>query len=136
MSNHLRHFIKYQFPAIGWALLIFIGSSIPSKYFPASKIFSYDKLIHIVLFFIFGVLVYRAFTPFNDQNGVKKSRLIFSILIVVGYGIFDEFHQGLVPGRSLDFYDGVADTVGGLLAAGFVILNSRLKNRVKASGKK
>jgi VanZ family protein len=133
VSIHLRHFIRYQFPAIGWALLIFIGSSIPSKYFPSSTIFTYDKLIHAFLFFVLGVFVYRALTPYQNRHEINWRRLIISILIVVGYGTLDELHQGIVPGRTLDFYDGIADTIGGLLAALLIIYLAKHKKSVKVS---
>jgi VanZ family protein len=125
VSKHLKHFLRYQFPAIGWALLIFIGSSIPAKYFPNQKIFTYDKLIHVTLFFIFGVLVYRGLASRTFQSKVNYFKLVISIFIVVGYGILDELHQGTVRGRSVDFYDGVADMVGGIIAAILVILISK-----------
>ncbi|MBA4311289.1 MAG: teicoplanin resistance protein VanZ [Chlorobiaceae bacterium] len=131
VSIHLRHFIRYQFPAIGWALLIFIGSSIPSKYFPPSSIFTFDKLIHAFLFFVLGVFVYRALTPYQGRHEINWRRLIISVVIVVGYGILDELHQGFVPGRTLDFYDGIADTIGGLLAAALIVYLAKYKKTIK-----
>ncbi|MBI5021080.1 MAG: VanZ family protein [Ignavibacteriales bacterium] len=133
MSIHFKHFIRYQFPAIAWALLIFIGSSIPSKYFPSSRIFTYDKLIHIFLFFVLGVFVYRALTPYQNRHDINWRRLIITVMIVVGYGILDELYQGTVPGRSLDFYDGIADTIGGILAALLVIFLAKRNKRVIVS---
>jgi VanZ family protein len=117
MSNHLRHFMRYQFPAIAWALIIFIASSIPATLIPPYKIFHYDKLIHVSLFLIFGVLVYRALEPYLKKDSFSWGRLFFSISVVILYGVLDEFHQGFVPGRSVDVWDATADTIGGLLAA-------------------
>ena len=37
--------------------------------------------------------------------------LIFSAV----YGVLDEYHQGFVPGRSVEFYDFLADCGGALL---------------------
>jgi len=127
VSNHFRHFLKYQFPAIGWALLIFIGSSIPAKYIPSHKIFTYDKLIHITLFSIFGILVYRAIQSKELIKSFSWVRVFFSISVVILYGVLDEMHQGSVPGRTLDIWDAVADTVGGILAAIIVYVNHRHK---------
>lgn len=117
MNKHLRHFFRYQFPALGWALIIFIGSSIPARYFPSHTIFQYDKLIHIVLFMIFGILVYRMLEPYSGRNSYSWARIFFSISVVVLYGVMDEFHQGYVPGRSVDVWDAAADTFGGVLSA-------------------
>ena len=125
MSIQLKHFLKYQFPAIGWALLIFIGSSIPAKYIPTHKIFTYDKLIHITLFLIFGILVYRAVIPTRERDSFRWVRVFFSISLVILYGVLDEMHQGSVPGRTVDIWDAAADTVGGILAAMIVYINHR-----------
>lgn len=125
MSIQLKHFLRYQFPAIGWALLIFIGSSIPAKYIPTHKIFTYDKLIHLTLFLIFGVLVYRAVRPNREGESFRWVRVFFSISVVILYGVLDEIHQGSVPGRTLDIWDAAADSLGGILAAIIVYINHR-----------
>lgn len=125
MSIQLKHFLKYQFPAIGWALLIFIGSSIPAKYIPTHKIFTYDKLIHLTLFLIFGVLVYRAVRPTREGELFRWVRVFFSMSVVILYGVLDEIHQGSVPGRTLDIWDAAADSLGGILAAIIVYINHR-----------
>ena len=125
MSIQLKHFLRYQFPAIGWALLIFIGSSIPAKYIPTHKIFTYDKLIHLTLFLIFGVLVYRAVRPTREGELFRWVRVFFSISVVILYGVLDEIHQGSVPGRTLDIWDAAADSLGGILAAIIVYINHR-----------
>ncbi|MBI4811642.1 MAG: VanZ family protein [Ignavibacteriales bacterium] len=127
MSIHLRHFLRYQFPAIGWALLIFIGSSIPSRYIPSYKVFTYDKLIHISLFLIFGLLVYRAIEPRIKKDFFSWGRVFFSISVVILYGVLDEMHQGSVPGRTLEIWDAVADTVGGVLAALVIYIQHRMR---------
>lgn len=127
MSIHLRHFLKYQFPAIGWALLIFIGSSIPSRYIPHHKIFTYDKLIHVTLFLIFGLLVYRAIELRIKKDFFSWGRVFFSISVVILYGVLDEMHQGSVPGRTLEIWDAIADTTGGVLAALFLYIQNRIR---------
>jgi len=125
VSIQLKHFLRYQFPAIGWALLIFIGSSIPAKYIPTHKIFTYDKLIHLTLFLIFGVLVYRAVRPTREGELFRWVRVFFSMSVVILYGVLDEIHQGSVPGRTLDIWDAAADSLGGILAAIIVYINHR-----------
>ena len=133
MSDRVKHFFKYQFPAIGWAIIIFLGSSIPAKYIPQHTIFTYDKLIHIALFLVFGVLVYRALEPLKVRDSLSLGRIVFSISIVILYGILDELHQGSVPGRTLDIWDAVADAIGGIIASFLVYFNylrRRIINRI------
>jgi len=116
VNKKLNHIFRYQFPAVLGAVMIFIASSIPAKYLPSQAFFGFDKIVHITLFFIFGLLVYRALEPINGSGQINFARLFFSIAVVIFYGIMDEIHQGSVPGRTLDAYDALADTVGGLLA--------------------
>jgi len=111
-----RTFIRYRFPAVLWAMLIFAGSSIPSKAFPVIKIFEFDKFIHLAVFFVFGFLVYRSLARTDDGVAFSWSRATLATLVVVVYGILDEFHQSFVPGRTPDVWDATADTLGGIVA--------------------
>lgn len=115
MNKEIRVFFRYQFPAILWAVLIFVGSAIPSRYFPTLKIFHYDKLIHVVLFLVLGIFVYRALSSIRQNYTFNWGQAFFSIAVVMLYGVLDEMHQGFVPGRSVDVWDATADTIGGLL---------------------
>lgn len=123
----LSHFVRYRLPALAWALLIFLGSSIPSSKFPNLKIFDFDKLIHITIFFVFGLLVYRASTPRNGGTVFRWKRALIAIGVVVLYGAFDEIHQSFVPGRSLDKWDLLADSIGGCFAAIVIFARHRKK---------
>ena len=71
-----------------------------------------DKVVHIGLF---TMLVFLWCLPFRSR--VKQQRLnkiyLTITLAFVGYGIVIEFVQrNLIPYRSFDFFDIVADTVG------------------------
>ncbi len=125
MTNRLREFWRYQSPAIGWGMLIFIASSVPSSKIPSLFILSYDKVIHGIIFFVLGVLVYRAIAPRVTPMVFVGGRVLASIGGVVFYGMLDEFHQSFVPGRTMDVKDLCADAVGGLLAALYIYLYSR-----------
>lgn len=109
-------------PAILWAIMIFFASSIPSKYLTSQSLLAFDKLIHFTLFFIFGILIFRALQPVDDTNPKIIARIFLSISIVIFYGIMDEFHQEYVPGRTIDLYDAIADTAGGIAAGFFIYL--------------
>ncbi len=130
MNKKLNHIFRYQFPAVLWAVMIFIASSIPAKYLPSQAFFGFDKIVHITLFFIFGLLVYRALEPINGSGQINFARLFFPIAVVIFYGIMDEIHQGSVPGRTLDAYDALADTVGGLLAG--ILIYYKRRRIIKA----
>jgi VanZ family protein len=119
MNTKVLHFFKYQFPAIAWACLIYFASSIPGPDLPDLFLLDYDKLIHIGIFFVFGFLAYRALEPYAKTESFNWKRVTLAVIIVVAYGTIDELHQGSVPGRTLDVFDLLADTIGGILSGGF-----------------
>jgi len=127
MENFARPFVRYRLPAILWALLIFVGSSIPSRVFPTLKIFDIDKLIHVSIFFVFGILVYRSLAVPVIELSFRWSRAILAVAVVMVYGVIDEFHQSFVPGRTPDVWDATSDMVGGMLAIFIVYLHYRWK---------
>jgi VanZ family protein len=104
-------------------MLIFLASSLPASKFPKLPIYVSDKLIHAVLFCIFGLLLHLALEPKTVPKTFQWRRILLTLLIVMLYGGFDEFHQHFVPGRSVDVYDFIADTVGGLIAVLVVVKN-------------
>ncbi len=117
MWTAVKHFLRYQLPAIVWAFVIFIGSSIPERNLPRFIRHIDDKVVHGVVFFILGLLIYRALEIRTRPSRFAWVRIAVSILAVIGYGASDEFHQIFVPGRTPDFQDALADTVGGVFAA-------------------
>jgi VanZ family protein len=73
------------------------------------------KLAHLTEYFIFGLLLFRAFRSGSDQSQVR--RWVFSSLVVlVLFAATDEVHQSLVPDRTGSVVDVVIDTAGGILA--------------------
>src|SRR5690349_1643138 len=101
--------------AVGWALVIFVLSSIPGAAFPHSKLFSYDKLLHAGVYAVLGAFTFMALPR---SWSLRTSVLVLAAgAITTLYGFSDEFHQIFVPGRSADLRDVLADCVGGFLGA-------------------
>jgi VanZ family protein len=70
-----------------------------------------DKTGHGLGYLGLAVVVLRALTGQSSARvGVKHACV--ALLIAVGYGVSDEFHQSFVPGRSSDVHDVVADAAG------------------------
>jgi VanZ family protein len=106
--------LKYQFPALGWAGLIFFLSSLEK--IPTIKFFlSPDKLGHSFVFLILTFLTWRAFKYQNSAQWLKDRAILFAFCVAVVYGYSDEFHQRFVPGRLFDLYDILADAFGASL---------------------
>lgn len=103
----MRHWI----PAFFWALLIFIGSSIPGHDIPGS-ISMASNFLHIAEYAILGVLSARALKRSSFRFlGWQVMALAFAICVL--YGVSDEMHQVIVPGRSVNILDIIADAIGG-----------------------
>ncbi|MBD3288396.1 teicoplanin resistance protein VanZ [candidate division KSB1 bacterium] len=110
-----KRFLKFQFPALLWALAIFVQSSIPSLSPPSIGISAEDKIAHAIVFAILGYLITRAFY-FSENDSLRRNAVILGIIIGLLYGISDEVHQMFVPGRYPEVWDVVADFTGVLLA--------------------
>ena len=111
----MRHFVKYYLPAIFWALLILLVSSIPSQYLIKTGLFKIDKSIHLFTFFILGWLGRRAVIHQDRYPRLREHSLLASFVFVLAYGTFNELYQTIIPGRQPDLLDLFADALGGLL---------------------
>lgn len=71
--------------------------------------FQLDKLIHFSLFFLLGINLCYKF------QAALTTWLLWAIL----FGFFTEIAQQFIPGRGMDLFDGLADTLGIVLAYHF-----------------
>ena len=80
------------------------------------------KAAHFTEYFIlycFAILVCKNYID------IKRAR-IYSLFIVLGYAITDEFHQYFIPGRSMAFKDVLIDSSGALLAMIITIISIKM----------
>jgi VanZ family protein len=98
--------------ALLWAGLIFhlSSQSLPDLplFFPGQ-----DKLLHVAAFGTLGFLVLGGMRPAGARYPAAK--LLLAFLLVVVYGVLDEYHQSFVPGRLADPLDVLADVIGGII---------------------
>jgi VanZ family protein len=71
-----------------------------------------DKVVHLLVYYIFAVFGYRAL-----QN---KRYYPYLCLGIIAYGGLLELGQSYVPGRDMSAYDLLANTLGVLLGAAVV----------------
>ena len=93
-----------------------IGSSLKGTSIPKSYIFSLDKLIHIVEYFIFGIMLYFSIV------GIAKYPIILSLILGTFYSFMDELYQSTVYARNASGFDVIADIIGLILSVFFVKL--------------
>ncbi len=115
-------------PAALWAAVLFLLSELQGTDvgLPAGA----DKLVHGGLYLILGLSL--AWGKWRTRSVVP---VILLLLIGVGYGALDEWHQSFVPGRDVSVGDWVADSAGvmlGLLL--FSGISSRSRGRKRSPG--
>jgi VanZ family protein len=125
MSNSLRNL--FLLCTLGWAGLIFYLSHLPGASIPP-LIFGMDKVVHAMVFGILGFFVMGAMKAMESDKRVFQPWL--AVVLVIAYGVLDEFHQHFVPGRTPDILDVMADTVGGMLGVwiSYRVIKSRLRH--------
>ena len=98
--------------ALFMALIYFVsGRSLSGVHVPG-----WDKGAHIVAYLVLGMVCLRA-----THGGIGSVRLrpaLVAVSLGLAYGMFDEWHQSLVPGRHASVADWFADATGVLLAGG------------------
>ena len=116
----LTSYLRYV-PALLWMGLTFWLSDSPDIQGASGWIDlrpPLDKVAHAVSFGVLALLFYFA-----------TRRALLSILLASLYGVTDEFHQSLVPGRDADLFDWMADTLGAALAISALLFLKRWRPR-------
>ena len=105
-------FLRFWFPVVAWAALIFVFSSVPDL---GTGLGGWDlvlrKLAHATEYAVLGALLVRA---------TARSGLAFGLGVL--YAISDEVHQVFVQGRHGSPIDIAIDAVG--VAVGIVLWQS------------
>lgn len=125
--NSASSYLGYYLPPILWAVIIFVTSSVPAERVVSKDVLSYDKLIHVGVYFVLGFLVERALSFEGTWTWFRSRAPLVTVLIVVLYGASDELHQYLVPGRSVSVLDWAGDAVGGILSVLIFALLQRIR---------
>lgn len=115
----MRH---YWFPLF-WALSILFLCAIGTEDLPSVgflDLFSFDKFVHA---FMFGVLAMTLLVALKRQSRfqlLRKRAIIISLVCSIAYGVLIELLQYfLSTGRSAEFQDLIANTVGSVLGIYF-----------------
>ena len=121
--NLLKEKRKYfvYIPLASYWILLFVATSIPTDAMP--KLFdAQDKLEHFGAYFILSILLLLSLHLQEKYSVLNKRAIFFTFVLLSFYGALDELHQYFIPGRYCDFYDWVADVIGGLTGIGLMVL--------------
>jgi len=107
--------MKNYLPPLILMGLVFISSSISmdgeSKHlkFLMELKPTVQNLLHIPLF---GLLAYLWLNALTKNGCPAKKKVIITIIITLGYGLLDEFHQSFVAGRYASLSDIILNIIG------------------------
>ena len=120
MFNYLERnkVLLVYLPLIFYWILLFTLTTLPTQSMPAVGV--NDKLEHTLAYFGLSFLLYLTLLFQKKSVMLKKYAMLFTLLIVLFYGVLDEVHQLLIPGRSCELLDFLADMLGGVL--GIVVI--------------
>jgi VanZ family protein len=114
----------YKLPPVLYAALIILVSTISSASPPSLGVQWGDKIYHSGEYFVFGLLIFRAFP--NVQQSPRRV-LYYALLFLFGltYAAIDERVQYYVPNRDSSPYDWLADVIGYTVAGiAFLVVRS------------
>jgi len=100
---------------IMWFVINLIASLAPSSTLPIDKLLGFDKLLHLIKYMIFIVILYN-YLHYSDVSYKIKLGLYIPLLF---FPFVDESLQLLVPSRSFSHADIIADYLG--VFAGMII---------------
>ena len=110
---------RNSIPGILCGIVILILTGIPGSVFPRVKpVLGVDKVVHVIMYATFAFLCiwgYRSQYIAKDKTQRIKA-LVLTVIIGIAYGGLTEIIQEhLVPTRTGDWFDFLADSIGTLL---------------------
>jgi VanZ family protein len=97
---------SFQIILIVYLFAILVVSTVPGGAIPKINIWSFDKILHIVEYFIL------AFLMINTLKIPTVRYILLIIIIGIVYGGFNEVWQGVIAHRYASIYDAVANGIG------------------------
>jgi len=105
---------------VSYMTLIFYLSGQPADVSAGVEILEMPRIIlHVGEYAVLGLLVNSVMMQVSSR--VLRS-VFFSSAFCCLYGVTDEIHQFFVPTRCFDIFDILADTIGGIAGAVFLVI--------------
>jgi VanZ family protein len=104
--------VRRWLPPLLWAGVIIFATSMPSDLVPR-QVSTFDKAAHFSMYCVLAALL----TQHLSEVTRPWRAAIIAIAIATVYGAVDEWHQQFIPGRSIEFADWVADSLGAVTGA-------------------
>lgn len=111
-------FLRYNLFGLIWALIILLFTLMPGEDMPNLSMWdliSFDTFAHMAVFAVQVFLLIIGFIKQYRFQFFRENPVFLALTLSVTYGVLIEFLQSLVPGRSLELSDIIADTAGCLV---------------------
>ncbi|MEW6195834.1 MAG: VanZ family protein [Bacteroidota bacterium] len=121
--------VQYVYvPLVLYWITLFTITTIPQHF--VQKLFELqDKIEHFLAYTVLAILLNLSLHFQKKISKLSYNSALFTFLLITVYAGLDEIHQIIVPGRYADFFDWVADSLGGL--SGVYIAVTFIKNAKK-----
>ncbi|MFP4250288.1 MAG: thioredoxin [Armatimonadota bacterium] len=117
-------FVCWWLPPVAWGVFILVVTSIPRMPVPLPEVSGIDKVSHLAVYGVLGLLLMRAFI--NCQE-LSVGRATGWTLAAGGiFAVLQELNQTWIPGRGAEVLDLAANIAGLVLAAAAVVVWHRL----------
>ena len=119
LANLLERLTRNSYPGILCGIIILVLTGLPGSVFPRVKpVVGLDKVVHLCMYAGFAFLCLWGYRKQFISNGItyKRKAILLAIIISIAYGGLTELMQEyLVPSRTGDWVDFLADSIGTLL---------------------
>ena len=131
LANLLERLTRNSYPGLLCGIIIMVLTGIPGSCLPHVKpVVGLDKVVHLLMYATFAFLCLWGYRKQFVSNGLayQKKALLLAVVISIFYGGLTEMLQEyLVPGRTGDWFDFLADSIGTLLGVFVFLLFYRQK---------
>ena len=129
--NPLERLTRNSIPGILCGIVILILTGLPGSLFPRVKpVVGIDKVVHLLMYAGFAFACLWGYRKQFVSNGsaYRKKAIILALVISIAYGGLTEIMQEyLVPKRTGDWLDFLADSIGTGIGVLFFYLFFRRK---------
>lgn len=127
----MKIFFYYHFPAIIYAVVVFLLSSVPGMNIPEYKFLVSDKIMHFMEYALFAILIFRSFSQLFHKQKFHYVIVVSSFFLIL-FALLDEYYQKYIPGRESDVADVILDVLGASLIL-FLLWMRKHRNNQKPS---
>lgn len=112
-ANKIKVFFLAYLPPTIWATLIYFLSA--QEVLPGFTVSVYDfifkKTAHMFVYAVLYILLFEAQRKISNKI-INSKKYLIPIILSFAYALFDEIHQGTVPGRHPALRDTGYDMLG------------------------